>query len=56
MYLRLCPERHGQTEQHPSDTEQEFWTGSIGSTVRGGQTELGGITENCGVLHIDTSM
>jgi hypothetical protein len=30
-----CPERPGQTEQHPSESGQRFWTGSIGSTVRG---------------------
>jgi hypothetical protein len=38
--LRLCsdtsPEHPEHTEQHPSDTEQRFWTGSIGSIVRGG--------------------
>jgi hypothetical protein len=38
--LRLCSEtvseRSGQTEQHPSGTEQLSWTGSVGSTARGG--------------------
>jgi hypothetical protein len=37
--VRLCSdtgtERPGQTEQHPGDTEQMSWTGSVGSTVRG---------------------
>jgi hypothetical protein len=30
-----CPERPGQTEQHPNDTAHLFWTGYVGSTVRG---------------------
>jgi hypothetical protein len=38
--LMLCsdtgPKRPGQTEQHPGDSEQLSWTGSVGSTSRGG--------------------
>jgi hypothetical protein len=55
--LGLCsdtyPERPGQSEQHTSDTDQLFWTGSVGSTVRGIAYRT---VENGGVLHIDMSM
>jgi hypothetical protein len=32
----VCPERPGQTEQYPSDTEHLSRTGYVGSTSRGG--------------------
>jgi hypothetical protein len=58
--LGLCsdtrPERPGQTEQHPSDTEQRLWTGYIVPLYEVGQTEPGEITKNCEMLHICTSM